>query len=74
MAVKPRKTITRTEFILCINAMLEVTASYGKPKGIPDTVDYDDFTASRVLMNLFNDYRGFKIMIADSGATYAQYF
>ena len=47
---------------------------YGIPANPPaGMVDYEDYTASRTLMNLFNDYRGFAIKTVNNGATYAYY-
>ena len=74
-----RKTITREMFITCINANLKAEAEHYGPKvdwvgTFQYNLMYDDYTASRVLMTLFNDYRGFKETVTEAGATYAQYY
>lgn len=71
---KPRKTITRAQFIEEVNSQLVLAANtFGIPNSSPMPVDYDDIGASRILMRLFKDYRGFKIRTASNGATYAKY-
>lgn len=71
---KPRKNITRTQFIEEVNSQLVLAANiFGVPDVHSGMVDYDNIHASRVLMRLFQDYRGFKIRTADNGATYAEY-
>lgn len=72
--MRKKKTITREAFVTFVNSEVRKNAEYYGPR--PEhsgVVDHESIDMSRVLMNVFNDYRGFKIRTAANGATYAEY-